>query len=149
MGEQSMTTIESATLDQGRAGDRIVWVRVSEMGGVIFVDRREGIAHHRDRLTGDWLTVAGVRITEGHGEGITITVHRPVCEMPTERLTAIVASDACERIEAQMDGRTWYAREAVLGWDGRWHAVWRSDELVWPSMLAKYITEGTWKVDKK
>ena len=44
----------------------------------------------------------------------------------------------------------WYASEAVLGPDNRWHGVWRADSgLAISSVSPGEITPGTWKVGNR
>ena len=71
--------IENASLDDVRPGDHLTWERTDERGGLIYLERREGIAHFRDE-GGDWRTKDGQWITHGEGKDITITIRRPVAD---------------------------------------------------------------------
>lgn len=72
--------------------------------------------------------------------------HRHVQELPTASCAVIVPADGRERVEA-MANVVWYANEAVLGPDNRWHGVWRADSgLAISSVSPKEITPGTWQV---
>lgn len=73
----AVQVIENASLDDVRPGDHITWDDVEEEHGATCTLRRKGIAHHRDKW-GDWETAEGGLLTEGEGEGITITIRRPV-----------------------------------------------------------------------
>ena len=74
-------------------------------------------------------------------------VRRTVQELPTEAEEIIVARSEDVDIEAVMDGDTWRAREAILGRDRRWFAVWRSGNRARLFASPEDITPGTWKVD--
>ena len=74
MNERIITT-DNAALGDVRPGDYIIWEAAEMRGGVTVTDRREGIAHHRDKW-GDWCTADGVHITAGEDEGTTLTIHR-------------------------------------------------------------------------
>ena len=72
--------------------------------------------------------------------------HRAAQELPTASCTIIVPADGHEYIEAKAN-IVWYANEAVLGPDNRWHGVWRTDSgLAISSVSPEEITPGTWKV---
>lgn len=78
-------------------------------------------------------------------------VRRPVKELPIKPGTVIVANDGHKAIEAWEDGAVWYANEAVLDTDGKWHGVWYWAEGrgVTASMLPEHIVAPTWKVKEK
>ena len=76
-------------------------------------------------------------------------VRRTVQELPTEAEEIIVARSEDVDIEAVMDGDTWRAREAILGRDRRWFAVWRSGNRARLFASPEDITPGTWKVDEQ
>lgn len=149
--DPNVQIIENATRDDVRPGDHITWELNKRPDGATITERREGTAHHRDSF-GDWWTdEGGVWLTLGAGEGVTITIRRPVQDVPTEPGTVIVPAEGREFIEAVVGGIVWYANEAVLGPDARWHGIWRGG---WGSMPIGYvapglITPGTWKVDEK
>ena len=148
LNDQNVKIIRNATRDDVRPGDRITWEEARVYHGVTAFQRHEGIAHHRDS-SGDWCSKEGAWITCGDGEGITITIRRPVKDLPTKPGTVIVPADGHARIEAVVCGVVWYANEAVLSRDGRWRGVWRvgSGRLAVGSSGPEYITPGTWKVD--
>lgn len=152
--DQGMTThtdtnvkiIENASLDDVRPGDHLTWKWVQEIDGVTVKSSHEGIAHHQDEC-GDWWTEGGMWLTSV-GAG-TLTIRRTVQDLPTASCTVIVPADGRERVEAKAN-IVWYANEAVLGPDNRWHGVWRADSgLAISSVSPKEITPGTWKVDDK
>ena len=68
-------TIENAALDDVRPSDHLTWERTMTMQDVTLTFRREGTAHHRDR-DGEWRTKEDRLITDGEGEGITLTIRR-------------------------------------------------------------------------
>ena len=141
--------IENATRDDVRPGDHLTWEQTWEEGGARITIRREGIAATR-AANGDWFTEDGMRIATGEGEGITITIHRPVQELPTKSGTVIVPTDGREYIEAKMDCGTFHAREAVHRHDGFWVAAWRTDGQGQTSYVTSdCITPGTWKVEEE
>lgn len=149
LNNQNVKIINNATRDDVRPGDHLTWARTTEYsGGVTVTERREGIAHERD-WDGDWLTKGGLWITDGEGEGITLTI-RPVQELPTEDGADIVPAEGHEYITATIGRRTYRAREAMLAGD-RWHAVWRTADgrQVRYSVRSRYINPGTWKVEGK
>lgn len=70
--------IENATRDDVRPGDHIIWERVrGRIGAATMLERREGIAHHRDK-DGDWYTENDVWLAGLDGNDATITIRRPV-----------------------------------------------------------------------
>ena len=142
--EPNAQTIENATPDEVRQGDHITWERTDERGGLIYLERRGGTAHFRDE-GGDWRTKDGQWITHGEGEGITLTIRRPVQDLPTEPGTVLDPADGHEYITATVGGVTYRAREAILLEPDHWHAAWRSDEGVLPYVIAERIDPGTWK----
>ena len=73
-------------------------------------------------------------------------VRRAAQELPTASCTVIIPADGRKRVEAKAN-IVWYANEAVLGPDNRWHGVWRTDSgLAISSVSPGEITPGTWKV---
>lgn len=150
--DPNVKIIESASRDDVRPGDHLTWTKVAEDGDVTNTLHREGIAHHRD-VEGDWRTAGGVWITDGMGKGTTLTIRRPVRELPTSPGIVIVPNDGREAIEAESGGRTWRASEAILGANNRWYGVWRKvsewDSQADPLMLPEDITPDTWKVEEK
>ena len=147
MNENTKTgvqVIENATRKDVRPGDHIIWEDTWERHGVTRTVRREGIAAYRGP-SGDWATADGMNITSGEGEGITITIRRPIPELPTTPETVIVANDGHEYITATFDGETYRAREAILLGSGHWQAAWRSDEGVMVYVIAEWIDPDTWK----
>ena len=139
-----MQTITAATLDAGRPGDHISWEHTETFHGVTLTVRREGIAHHRDQ-EGDWCTEEGRWLTDGEGEDITLTIRRPVQDLPTEPGTVIVNNDGGEYITATFAGEVYRAREAILLDPDHWHAAWRSDVGVLPYIISERIDPSTWK----
>ena len=139
-----MQTITPATLDDGRPGDHITWEQTRVRYGLTITTRREGIAHRRDG-DGDWCTAEGGWLTDGEGEGITLTIRRPVQDVPTEPGTVLEPADGHEYITATAGGVTYRAREAILLDPDHWHAAWRSDEAVMPYIISERIDADTWK----
>ena len=146
--DPNVQVIENATCDDVRPGDHVIWECAREFYGVTTTNRREGIAAHR-RPNGNWSTAAGRDITYGEDEGVTITIRRPVKELPTTPRTVIVPADGHEYIEAVVSGVVWRTREAILSSDGRWHGVWRAGQVAVGSTSADSITPDTWKADEK
>ena len=144
--EPNVQTIENAALDDVRPGDHITWEWTRTDLGITSVDRRECIAHQRDE-EGVWLTKEGAWIWWGTVEGGTLTIRRPIQELPTKPGTVIVPADGREYIEAEVGGQTYHAREAILLGRDDWHAAWRSDTRVTIYATPDQITPGTWKVD--
>ena len=105
---------------------------------------REGIAHHRNEDDA-WCATDGMWIAPCDGEGITITIRRPVQDVPTEPGTVIVNNDGHEYITATTAGQTYRAREAILIGENQWHAAWRSDEGVLIYVSRERIDPDTWK----
>lgn len=144
MSAQNVQIIENAIRDDGRLGDHMAWERSWEEGGVDNTVRREGVAHHRN-ADGDWCTEEGPRITVGEGNGITITIRRPVKNLPTEDGTQIIPAHGA--IEAVWDGVTYTTRHATYdATEGAWVGVWRSenDNRTY-EMYSRCITTDTWK----
>ena len=121
--------IENAARADVRPGDHITWEQTQSPDGATIYERREGIAHHRDSF-GDWCTEGGTRLASLSGAGITITIRRPIQELPTEPGTVIVPADGHEYITATFAGEVYRAREAILLGRDDWHAAWRSDTSV-------------------
>lgn len=142
--------IENATPDEGRAGDHLIRESIRTEDGVTLTVRREGVAHHRDRF-GNWRTVELGWLTDGQGEGTTLTIRRPVQELPTKCGTVIVANDGHKFIKAEVDGIAHRAREAVLGANGRWYGAWRKAEGdgLLSAMFPEHISAPTWKVEER
>lgn len=143
--EPNMQIIENATRKDVRPGDHVVFRHTWKRDGLAVAARREGIAHHLD--DGNWCTEAGMYITLGVGEDVTITIRRAAQKPPTRLGSIIVVNDGHEHIEATIHGETYRAREAVFGVDVRWHGVWRSTSGTLPYATPDQITPGTWKVD--
>ena len=78
MSEKNVQIIENASLDDVRPGDHIIWERVrGRMGAVTMLERREGIANHRDK-DGDWYTENDVWLAGLEDAVVTITIRRPI-----------------------------------------------------------------------
>lgn len=148
--DTQMQTIENANLGDIRPGDHLTWTRTKVLGGVTSTQSYEGIAHHHDG-DGDWLTKDDVWITDGEGEGFTLTIRRPIQELPKWSSTVIIPNDGYAFIEAIWGGSTWQAREAVLDGDGKWHGLWRrvGGPAVIGCVTEKNINSHTWKVEEK
>ena len=146
--EPIVKTIENATRDDVRAGDHVLRETAMTEYGVTRTVRREGIAHRRDS-NGDWRTIKGGWLTDGEGEGDTLTIRRTVQELPTGLGAVIVAKEGGGGIEATVLGRVWHAREAVFGAGGRWHGVWRSTSGAISYATPDQITPGTWQVGNR
>ena len=144
--DTNVKIIENATRADVRPGDHITWEEATKERGVTRTVRREDIAHHRD-VSGDWRTEEDRWLTDGEGEGITITIRRAAQELPTGLGAVIVAKEGGGGIEATVLGIVWRAREAVFGADGRWYGVWRSTSGAISSAAPGQVTPGTWKVD--
>ena len=148
--DPNVQVIENATRDDVRPGDHLILETPRLWRDVTITTRREGIAHHRDGDgDGDWCTEDGVWLTDFSDASGTLTIRRPVKELPTTPRTVIVPADGHEYIEAVVSGVVWRTREAVLGLDGRWHGVWRAGLVAVGSTSADSITPVTWKVDEK
>ena len=144
--EPNRQIIENASSKDVRSGDHLTWKWVQEIDGVTVKSSHEGIAHHQDEY-GIWWTEGGMWLTSG--DAGTLTIRRHAQELPTASCAVIVPADGCERVEARANV-AWYASEAVLGPDNRWHGVWRTDSgLAISSVSPKEITPGTWKVDNR
>ena len=143
--------IENASSDDIRPGDHITWERTEVILGRTDTIRREGIAHDRNSISSDWWTKEGGWLTDGKGEGITLTIRRTIRDLPTKPGTVIITNDGHESIRAVGGLSIRRAREAVLGPDGRWYGVWRGDSGVAPIsyVVPELITPGTWKVDDR
>lgn len=149
--ETRTETIENATLDDVRPGDRLTWARTKVLGGVTSTESHEGIAHHHDG-DGDWLTKDRVWITDAARTGFTLTIRRTVKELPTEFGAVIVPADGHEAITATDPGRGtfWRAREAARTSSTHWTGVWRDEDgNIFSIMRADLIDADTWKVDEK
>ena len=147
MNESNVKIIENATRKDVRPGDHVVFRHTWKRDGLTVAARREGIAHHLD--DGDWCTESGMYITLGAGEDVTITIRRPVQDVPTEPGTVLEPADGHEYITATIDGKTYRAREAILLEPDHWHAAWRSDEGAMPYVISGWIDPGTWKVGNR
>ena len=76
--DPNVKIIESATRDDVLQGDHVSWAHTEKVHDVtITVRRREGVAVYRD-AEGNWWTERGLWITDGEGEGITLTIRRPI-----------------------------------------------------------------------
>ena len=146
--DPNVKIIENATRADVRPGDHITWEQTQSPDGATIYERREGIAHHRDSF-GDWCTEGGTRLASLSGAGITITIRRPIQELPTEPGTVIVPADGHEYITATFAGEVYRAREAILLGRDDWHAAWRSDTSVTIYATPDQITPGTWKVGNR
>ena len=141
--DATVKIIENARRDDVRPGDHVVFLHDWKRDGLTVTARREGVAHHLD--DGNWCTEAGMYITVGVGDDITLTIRRPVPELPTEDGAVIIANDGREFIEARVYNKTYRAREAVRHWAGGWHAAWRSGPEVRGVVAPEEITPGTWR----
>ena len=134
--EPNMQIIENATRKDVRPGDHVVFRHTWKRDGLAVAERREGIAHHLD--DGNWCTEAGMYITLGVGEDVTITIRRAVQELPTEDGAVIVPADGRKFIETQSGKKS-----RRLTWD--------AECLVWYDARGTHlhgdITPGTWKVE--
>jgi len=144
--DPNVQTIENARLDDIQPGDHVTWEDVVEGRGVTIVERREGIAHHRDN-DGDWCSEDRLFITAGEEEGVTITIRRTLNVLPSKPFTVIVPNDGHEYITATFGGVTYHAREAVLTRGGLWAGAWRSEESTRAWAESDQITADAWKVD--
>ena len=142
--DPNVQVIENATRDDVRPGDHLILETPRLWRDVTITTRREGIAHHRDG-DGDWCTEDGVWLTDFSDASGTLTIRRPVKELPTTPRTVIVPADGHEYIVARVYNKTYRAREAVRHWAGGWHAAWRSGPEVRGVVAPEEITPGTWR----
>lgn len=148
--DPNVQIIKNATRDDVQPGDHLVWVSRRAAGDATTTVRREGIAHHIDSdLDGDWRTESGRWLTDGEGEGITLTIRRAVKELPVKPGVVIVVNDGHDYITAMSGGETYRAREAILIGENQWYAAWRSDEGVLIYVTPERIDAGTWKVGNR
>lgn len=139
--------IENASLDDIRVGDYITWTRVWERDGVAVKIIYEGIAHHRGD-DDDWWTKGGMYITNGEDEGVTITIHRPINDLPRYDGAVIVPIDEDGVVEAGFYGITYTTRHAT--YDSRtdtWVGLWRrtTGDTFIARMAPRNIIKHTWK----
>ena len=144
--DENVLTIENVSPEDVRPGDYIVWETRHTGSGSTLTMRREGVAHHRG-VSGEWRTDVGGLLTEDMYENATLTIHRIVKELPTERGAVIVPAEGCEFIEATRYGRAWRTSEAVRSAYDNWVGAWRSEADVIAYIAPEEITPGTWKVD--
>ena len=105
--------------------------------------------------TGSLYTAAGLHI--GVRSVGTWYVRRAVRELPTEDGAVIIPAEGREFIEAEVSGRTYIAREAVVCQsdfgpanvlEGAWRRV-DDGSRVGGQVSRDFITPGTWKVEEK
>ena len=143
--ETNVQVIENATRADVRPGDHITWEQTEVRYGATRFTRREGIAHHRSSPVGDWVTDENGWLTDGEGMGITITIRRPVQDLPMEDGTQIIPAHGA--IEAVWDGVTYTTRHATYdATEDAWVGVWRgeNDHSTY-EMYSSYINPDTWK----
>ena len=90
------------------------------------------------------------RLIQQTADRLNLTEEKPADDkigLPEKPDTIIIANNEHKRIQAMAEGLVWSTREAVLGWDGTWLAVWRSDDRVRGFMTPECIIEGTCKVE--
>ena len=75
--DHNMQVIENATRDDVRPGDHITWEQTWTVHDMTATQRREGVAHARDR-DGDWYTERGAYITNYWASNGTVTIRRPI-----------------------------------------------------------------------
>ena len=141
--EPRVKIIEHATRDDIRPGDHVVWEWTRQCNGVTITERREGIASYRGTY-GDWCTGERRHITDGEGDGSSITIRRTVQDSPTKPGTVLAPADGHEYITATVAGVTYRAREAILLEPSYWHAAWRSDGGVMTHVTPEHLDAGTW-----
>lgn len=78
MNKQNVQIIKNAALDDVRPGDRLVWERAREVGGVAIAVRREGTAAYQAG-DGDWWAENGTWITDVAFGG-TLTIRRQLAK---------------------------------------------------------------------
>ncbi|MDK8526503.1 hypothetical protein QP858_07995 [Trueperella bernardiae] len=145
--DSNVQVIENAYHSQIRPGDHVTWEWSRVRNGVTITDRLEGVAAWRDGH-GEWITEDGDSVTAGEGEGITITVRRPVQELPTEDGVVIVPADGHESItttDGQMFARLTFTTKKSI-WYGPNIAAQPGDYVIQTTSRSR-ITPGTWKVD--
>ena len=144
--EPNMQIIENATRKDVRPGDHVVFRHTWKRDGLAVAARREGIAHHLD--DGNWCTEAGMYITLGVGEDVTITIRRTVQELPPERDgVVLVPADGHEAItttEGQEFARLTFTTKQSI-WYGPNLAAQLGDWVI-QTTAADRLTPGTWKV---
>lgn len=144
-----METIENARPGDVRAGDHLTWTRVQKFNGVIQTERREGTAHERDS-NGEWRTASGGWITDGEGPSTTLTIRRPVKELPTKYGVAIIPAPGHKTITATdpEDGTVWRTREAACLSRAHWAGVWRNEDGIISSVMPGALIDApTWQED--
>ena len=92
-------------------------------------------------------TRAILRIALNHPDARGLFAAEGNTTLPTEDGAVIVSNGGHKRIEARVNGHTYYAHEALLLHEFWWGA-WRTDTggLVRSAVFAEHITPGTWKV---
>ena len=145
--EPNMQIIENATRKDVRPGDHVVFRHTWKRDGLAVAARREGIAHHLD--DGNWCTEAGMYITLGVGEDVTITIRRAVQELPTEDGVEIVPAGGGPIGAAHPGGKFTTHHATYDSYLGSWVGVWRaaSGRVTVSSVSPGDITPGTWKVE--
>lgn len=139
--------IENASLYDIRPGDHIIWERTWMMRGVTGIEHREGTAHHRNQ-DDDWCTEDGMWIAAGEGEGIDLTIHRPINDLPTDDGAVIVPIVENGVVEAGYSNIMYTTRHATYDsltdtWVGLWKRT--NGDYTIARMSPGNIIKTTWK----
>lgn len=140
-------TIENASWYDVRPGDHIVWEKEWRARGVVCIEHREGIAHHRDD-DDVWCTEDGMWIAAGEGEGIDLTIHRPTNDLPRHDGAVIVPIVENGVVEAGFANIMYTTHHAT--YDSRtdtWVGLWRrtTGDYTIARMAPGNIIKYTWK----
>lgn len=140
--DTNVKIIENATRADVRSGDHLTWKWAQEIDGVTVKSSHEGIAHHQDEY-GDWWTEGGMWLTSV-GAG-TLTIRRPVQELPTASCAVIVPADGCEFILVTDAGGWAFERMTYSAEHDRWYGMTKRGAIA--MCIAEQIIPGTWKVE--
>ena len=134
--EPNVKVINNATRNDVRPGDRLLRRDVGQCGDVTVVETREGTASYRN-VHGDWFSADDIWLTDGEGEGVTLTIRRAAQELPTEDGAVIVPADGREHI-ATNEG----VANALVHLAGKWYGGAFQIE-------PEQIVPGTWQLAGK
>ena len=147
--DPTVKIIENASLDDVCPGDHITWEVTETIRGLTNTARREGIAHHRDAFN-NWRTKDGdcITLSEGESEGVTITIHRPINDLPRYDGAVIVPIDEDGVVEAGFANIMYTTRHATYDsltdtWVGLWKRT--NGDCTIARMPPGHIIKTTWK----